>query len=294
MAVERAPRRYALAVIGPGALGLLYASRLARVASTAVIARSAARAAQLRAGVRVGARLFRAEAFGPEDLPRADWVIVLVKAGDTSAAAQVAACLGPRGVLSLQNGLVEELLRRALPGGVLCAQGVTTEGAYRERGRVVPAGAGTTLMPPTFAALSRRLRAAGFDARIERNLAQARLGKLLANVCINPVTALFRVRNGKVLVPPYARYAEALAREAAPVLDAEGLALSPEAAWARVAAIARATARNRSSMLQDLRAQRRTEIDDLTGALLRLARRHRIAVPTHRAFYRLIRLADAH
>lgn len=196
-------------------------------------------------------------------------------------------------MLSLQNGLVDELLCRALPDGVRCAQGVTTEGAYRDGAGIVPAGAGTTLLPPQFAPLARRLRAAGFDARLERDLARARLGKLLVNVCINPVTALFRVRNGKVLVPPYARYAEALAREAAPVLAAEGLALSPEAAWTRVAAVARATARNRSSMLQDLRARRATEIDYLTGALLRLARRHRHALPTHRAFYRLIRLIDA-
>ena len=51
-----------------------------------------------------------AEAFGPERLPAADWVILLVKTYDTAAAARTALALRPRGVVSLQNGLVEELL----------------------------------------------------------------------------------------------------------------------------------------------------------------------------------------
>ena len=56
--------------------------------------------------------------------------------------------------------------------------------------------------------------------------------------------------------------------------------------------VARTTARNRSSMLQDLLAGRRTENDQLTGALLRLARKHRLAVPTHAALHRLIRVME--
>ena len=82
--------------------------------------------------------------------------------------------------------------------------------------------------------------------------------------------------------------AEALALEAARVLAAEGLALTPAQAIGRVMEAAKITARNRSSMLQDVLAGRRTENDHLTGALLRLARRHRVAVPTHAAFHRLI------
>ena len=79
----------AVAVIGPGALGLLYASRLSEVVPTALIARNAARATELRRGVRVGGRLYKPDAFGPEELPRADWVIVLVKTHQSAAAIRV-------------------------------------------------------------------------------------------------------------------------------------------------------------------------------------------------------------
>jgi len=290
-AVDAAVPHFRFAVIGPGALGLLYASRLAAVAPTAVIARSRARAVRLRAGVTVQGRRYTPEAFGPESLPQADWVIVLVKAQDTARAGRAAKRMSPRGVLSLQNGLVEPVLRGVLRG-VPAAQGVSTEGAWRDGRRVVHAGSGDTIVPPQFGALARWLRAAGFRVRIERDPGPARLQKFLVNVCTNPVTAVFRVRNGRIREQPYVRYAEALAREAAPVLAAEGLDITPERAFRRVLEVARATARNRSSMLQDVLAGRPTEIESLTGALLRLAHRHRIAVPTHVAFRRLVHLLE--
>src|SRR5262249_32524511 len=112
--------------------------------------------------------------------------------------------------------------------------------------------------------------------------------KLLANVCLNPVTAAFGVRNGALRKPPYSVFAEVLAEEAAPVLKAEGLGITPTAAIRRGVEGARSTAGNRSSVAQDVLAGRRTENDHLTGALLRMARRHRLAVPTHAAFHRLI------
>jgi 2-dehydropantoate 2-reductase len=235
----------------------LLAARLSRVIPTAVVGRHTV------------------------EVPHADWVIVLVKAYDTAAALRTARRMKPLGIVSLQNGLIESV-----------PQGVTTAAAYREGKRVVPVTTGSTLLPPGFETLGKYLRKAGFEARVARDIRQARLRKLLANVCLNPVTALFRVRNGALREPPYAILAEALALEAAPVLRAEGLAITAAGAIARVMEVARTTARNRSSMLQDLLAGRRTENDHLTGALLRLARRHRLAVPTHAALHRLIHVME--
>jgi 2-dehydropantoate 2-reductase len=247
-----------VAVLGPGALGTFFAARLSKVVPTVLIGRRFSRRIEV------------------------DWIIVLVKAYDTAAALRAARRMKPTGVVSLQNGLIE---------GV--AQGVTTAAAYRQGRRVIPVSTGTTLLPEGFEVLAKYLRKAGFDARVVADIRAARLRKLLANVCLNPVTALFRVRNGEIARAPYAVFAAALAAEAAPVLAAEGLAITPAAALRRVMAVAKVTAANRSSMLQDVLAGRRTENEHLTGALLRLARKHRLAVPTHAAFYRLIRVMEA-
>jgi len=118
--------RYPIAIIGPGALGLVFGRRLSRHMRVALIARSEGRARELRAGVTVDDAAFVPEVHAAGNPPAADWILVLVKAADTRAAAEIAARMSPRGVLSLQNGWVEELLREPL-AGVLAAQGVTTE-----------------------------------------------------------------------------------------------------------------------------------------------------------------------
>lgn len=245
--------RFPVAVVGAGALGTLFFSRLSRVVPTALIGRRTT------------------------DIPEADWVIIVVKAYDTAAAVKTASRMKARGIVSLQNGLID-----AVP------QGVTTAAAYRVGKRVVPVATGKTLLPRGFETVAQYLRKAGFDARVEPDIRTARLRKLLANVCLNPVTAVFGVRNGEVRELPFRRFVETLAREAAPVVG-----ISPSQAIRRVMHVAKVTAGNRSSMLQDVLAGRRTEIEHLTGALLQLARRRRVNLPTHRAFYQLIRVMEA-
>ncbi|ENO84567.1 ketopantoate reductase family protein [Thauera linaloolentis] len=285
------PPRYPVAIIGAGALGLSFAARLAQAGNTAVIARDGERARSLRRGIPVGGRLLRLDVFGAEETPEADWVIVLVKTGDTAAAAATAMAMRPKGVLSLQNGLVEALLPTAGPA-LTVGQGVTTEGAYRDAHGVHPSGAGETLLPPGFETLAALLVAAGFVARIEPDIAQARLAKLLVNAAINPLAALFRVPNGALLNPPHRLLLDTLVREALPVLQAHGLALDEAAALARVHGVATATAGNRASMLQDILAGRRTEIDAITGVLLRMPTPAGVALPTHQALHTLVRTIE--
>ncbi len=290
-AARAASHRVPLAIIGPGALGVHFAARLEGIVPVALIARDATAAARLRAGAEVGGRRFRPQAFEAEQAPEADWVIILVKAGDTAAAAATAARMQALGVLSLQNGLTGALLRAHCSARQV-DQGITTEGAYREQGadgdRVHPSGAGETLVPPGFEAVAELLVRAGLRARVEPDIAQARLAKLLVNVAINPLAALFRVSNGILLEHPHRALLDTLVREALPVLHAHGLKLDEAAALARVHAVARATAANRASMLQDLLAGRRTEIDAITGALLRMAADCAVDLPTHRAVHTLV------
>lgn len=282
---------FPLAIIGAGALGLHFAARLAPRMPVALIARDTERAAALRAGVKVGEAVFQPEAFAADAPPAADWVIVLVKAGDTASAAEIAARMRPLGVLSLQNGLTAELLRAHCAAGQV-DQGITTEGAYRDSGRVIPSGAGETLVPVGFEPVAEMLRRAGLQARIEPDIARARLAKLLVNLAINPLAALFRVPNGALLEPPHRVLLDTLVHEALPVLRAHGLDLDETAALARVHAVATATARNRASMLQDVLAGRPTELDAITGALLRMADAAGVEVPTHRAVHTLVRTIE--
>lgn len=280
---------YAVAVVGAGALGLKFAHRISRVHPVAVVARSAARAAALAKGVEIDGTRWQPPAFAPNEAPPAAWALVVVKTPDTAAAAAIAGRIARLGVLSLQNGLVETTLRRHA-GRIRAGQGITSEGAYRESGplgeRVVSGGDGQTLLPAGFEPMAAILRDAGFDAWVETGLQAARLAKLLVNLVLNPLTALNRVNNGALIEPPLAEEAQRLVMEAMPILRAEGLPLSDHEALAHLRKVARATAMNRSSMLQDVLAGRPTEADAITGELLRMAGRHGMRAPAHEALLR--------
>jgi 2-dehydropantoate 2-reductase len=90
---------------------------------------------------------------------------------------------------------------------------------------------------------------------------------------------------------------EALARESFATMRAAGFRTHWPSASAWLAdfraRLLPPTAAHESSMLQDLRAGRRTEIDAITGAVVDLASRHGVDVPASRSVLALVRFLEA-
>ena len=229
-----------------------------------------------------------------------DAVIVAVKSYATAAAlAPLRGVLPPRAlVATVQNGIDNAgAVRAALPGARAIA-GSTTQGAVLlGDGRVRTVNRGRTTFArddaatPTSDDLAAAFVEAGLDARVADDVGLLLWRKLVIVAAINPLGALTGSTNGAVasdadLVP----LARALAAEAAAVARAEGV--DPGDAWAAVEAAARATAANRNSMLQDLDAGRPTEIDAISGAILRRARTYGLAVPVTETILRLVRARE--
>jgi 2-dehydropantoate 2-reductase len=110
--------------------------------------------------------------------------------------------------------------------------------------------------------------------------------KLAINAVINPLSALLDVPNGGLL--PLRQTTRDIVEEVVQVARCEGQALEARRTLAKVRASMRQTERNPSSMLQDVRAGRRTEIDWINGAIVHLAARHRLAVPRNRLLVELV------
>lgn len=89
--------------------------------------------------------------------------------------------------------------------------------------------------------------------------------KLVVNAVINPLTTLFGVKNIQIITNQYInQLAKKLCQEAARTLN-----LDVKNQWEKVVKIARSTGNNTSSMLSDLRNKQKTEIEAISGFLLK-------------------------
>ena len=231
----------------------------------------------------------------PADLSNIKHAIVLVKSWQTKRVAEkLKGILAPDGmVLTLQNGLGNrETLARDL-GSERVALGVTTTGAtLLGPGLVKVGGEGVISLEQNQALgpLEAALRSSNFNLQIVNDARSLMWGKLIINAAINPLTALLQVPNGELLSHPWARKAmSALAREAAEVAQAEQVNLPFSNPIEAVEEVARKTAKNLSSMFQDVRRGAPTEIDAICGAVTRRGEAHGIATPYNRSCWQLVK-----
>ena len=213
-------------------------------------------------------------------------LLVTTKANHAVSAVQsLAHALQPGAPLVLlHNGMgVREELAASHPALNLHA-GTTTEGAYRDGEMLVHAGRGETVIgrqgqpsPDWFQPFAESGERFLWDANIDDMLWR----KLLINCAINPLTALHRCLNGALLDNPALRAeVELLCEELAAVSAARGNDRGATCALDWALSVIQVTAGNQSSMLQDVVRGRETEIEYITGYLVREA--HRLAVPCPR------------
>jgi len=155
-------------------------------------------------------------------------------------------------------------------------------------------GASTARVAP----LCKAIDEGGIPCEPSADIAADLWAKLLYNAALNPLGAILGVPYGALgESPPTRAVLEALARETFAALRAAGFSTHwPSAeAWLAdfFARLLPPTAAHESSMLQDLRAGRRTEIDAITGAVVELAARHGVAAPVSAAVLTLVRALEA-
>ncbi len=235
---------------------------------------------------------------GEEGSGSADYVFLSVKAYDTEKALGAAInSLSPRGVLvSLQNGLRHvDILRSHLPRDRVVF-GTTGQGATRVGlGTVRHCGTGDTLLAAeketeeTVRRVASLLERAGVSAAVVDDLSFILWRKLLFNAAINPVTALLGIRNGLIPRMPGAwEVAVSCFREARDVGTA---VVGPELCQVTeddLRDLCEKTAENLSSMLQDVRNGKRTEIEALNGIVVEEGRRMGKATPVNRVVVELV------
>jgi 2-dehydropantoate 2-reductase len=291
-----------IVVFGAGSLGSLVGGLLARAHEVTLVGRDPHVARIRETGLRVSGELdahVAPDAVTDGQHLTADLAIVTVKSFDTAAAAETLATGSFDAVLSLQNGLTEEALADRLAVPILA--GTATYGArFREPGTVECTGVGQIALgaleggpSPLAERVGKAFRDAGIETLVATDMPRRRWEKLAVNAGINAVTALARVENGALADGDAAELAHAAAHETARVARAEGVKLPNRVARTALDDVVDATAKNRSSMLQDVDDEKRTEVDAITGIVVERADAHGVDVPTNRVLARLLRAWEA-
>ncbi|MDQ5835046.1 MAG: 2-dehydropantoate 2-reductase [Actinomycetota bacterium] len=291
-------------------IGSLYAAHLARVADVSVLCRREEHARALNEeGLRVSGRHdFTSEvraATDPGELPEADLAIVATKTTELDAAVSRLAGHWPgAAVMTVQNGLGAEEVA-ASHGSWPLVSAVTFMSGTRHADTHVeyildtetwlgPYGETPFGLVQEIAAL---LVEAGLNAKAFEDLRPAQWSKLIFNSTVNSVAAL----TGLPHDPHFAErdrpeqlghLVHDLMAEGKRVAAAAGVELHEDPWEMNVLATQRGS-RHYPSMLEDVEAHRPTEIDQITGALVREAGRLGVDVPLQTAMYRLVKAREA-
>ena len=271
-------------IVGPGAMGCLFAGHLKKAGHQVIVLdHKADRASSInRNGIILegvgGDFRVHVNAVTEKPIQKIQVALICVKAYQTEKVAQtLSAWLAPDvAVLTLQNGLGNlETLKKRL-GGRQVLGGVTAEGAtLLGPGHVRHAGRGPTIIGPAgteggpAADIVSAFSDAGFDISAVDAVENLIWGKLIINVGINALAAITKVKNGRLPEIEGTRHVMKKAiDEAVRVADLKGIQLPFPDPMKRVLEVCRGTADNIASMLQDVMAERATEIQFINGAIV--------------------------
>jgi 2-dehydropantoate 2-reductase len=312
MAIER------VCVVGGGVIGSLYAGHLARIAEVSVLTRRDEHARALLAdGLQISGKSdFTAAVHATADAAELDDFDLGILATKATQLEEAAAALASRfagaTLMTIQNGLgAEEIVRAHGDWSLLSA--VTFMSGVRHSDTHVEYELDTETWLGPFAGsatyedaqeVEALLVQSGLHARAFPDLRPAQWSKLIFNATVNTVAALtdlphvsaFAARGEKT---DLGNLVHDLMDEGKAVATASGVELHEDPWEMNVHAVRRGETlaaeghyAHVPSMLEDVRAGRATEVDFITGALVREADRHGIPVPLHTAMYRLVKARE--
>jgi 2-dehydropantoate 2-reductase len=297
---------------GGGAMGGMFGGYLARAGEDVVlidVSRDAVEAINTQ-GLAIVAKDGSAATIpirassNPGEVGPVDLIINFVKCYSTEAAIRAAAPMLGEGaaILTLQNGWGNADRIADIAGRERVMVGLTyNSGTLLAPGRIKHSGIGMTVVGELDGSASPRLEAAvaafrraGIETTASSRIVDEIWKKLALNVCTLPTAALLRfpahelVQHSEML-----DLMRGLLAEVAAVARPQGIALDERERWAAIVALLEKAVGARASMLQDVEAGRRTEIDVVNGAIVEAGRRYSVPTPLNDAMVWLVKSLQA-
>jgi 2-dehydropantoate 2-reductase len=301
-----------ITIVGPGAMGCLFAALLARSKSKNevwLLDKYPERANKLsKEGISVeGISNFKQQVNATSDsknIGPSELIIIFTKSFDTESALRSTKPMlaDNSNVLTLQNGLGNLELISEIAGEDKAIGGSTAYGAtLLDIGKVRHAGKGETIIGKPNGKIFGDLRQvstvfndAGIETRISKDVDSVIWSKLIINASINPLAAITRLPNGELL--EYEGTKELLrqaAIEATKVCKKKRIRILYDDPLQKVESVCKATSDNVCSMLQDIMNRKQTEVDFINGAIVRQGKGSGIKIPVNEMLTQLVKAIES-
>lgn len=296
-----------ITVIGAGAIGAAYASMLYDYdpGCVTILADGERCERYTRQGFRINGRKFDFRLARPEDVTGpADLVIVAVKYHHLHRAIEeMRPCVGPDTIiLSLLNGISsEEIIGEAFGMRHVLYGMVVQIDAVREGGGIFFTSPGVIHFgEERNAEISPRVRAvrdlfglAGIPCEIPENMVRTLWWKFMLNVGINQASAVLRAPYRVFQEVPQAKLLmDSAMREVVLVSRARGINLDEEDMRRAHEPISRLSPDGKTSMLQDVEAGRKTEVEMFAAEVVAQGRKFGIPTPVNETLLLMIEILE--
>lgn len=202
-------------------------------------------------------------------------------------------------IVLLHNGMgVQELIQTILPDNPVIIA-TTSYGAFKPAdNQLTVTGVGKTQAGWLNTKDINRQAAAMFEELLppcewHDDITLALWQKLAVNAVINPLTALHNIPNGDLTLAKYQQHIAQVCEEIAVVMNNLGMTTTTEQLIERSLHVARITAKNYSSMHQDLHRGRRTEINHINGYIIKQAMALNLTLPCNQSLLAQIKKKEA-
>jgi len=301
-----------IVVVGPGAIGCLFASHLSKLPyiDLWILDKNPSRVKYIKKhGIKVRGMSkidIKPEKINittnPKKIKKTDLVILCVKSYQTEKAIKkVSTCISKNTyILTLQNGLnniktIEKILRRK--DNIIA--GITSHGAtLLSTGRIRHAGKGPTIIGRTnkntninfLIKIKKIFNDAKIETEITDDIKSAIWSKLVLNSAINPVGTISFKKNGQIIKNKFLKDILCkTAEESANVAKKLDIKLIYKNPSRKVIDICKKTSNNYNSMLQDILNNRKTEIEYINGAIIKNAKKLGLEIPYNNMLYYLVK-----
>ncbi len=286
-------------VLGAGAIGSIYGALLSEKNDVTLIGNKAHMDAVNSKGLSISGdinKTFHLEADTEIcEIPEKTLVILTTKAYDSAKAIERIKKLLKKDtvVLVLQNGLGnEEIVKRVAGDKAEILRGVTAMAAeFFESGRVRFSSGETIIEQNEIAGeIGEIFAMCMLKTRLSNDINREVWNKLVVNCVVNPLSALFHVRNCELVSDSLKTVRHGIVRECVEVGKAEGITFPNDLEERVDEKISGYT--NFSSMCQDVMKGKKTEIDFLNGKVVELGRKHNIPTPVNQMLVCLIKFME--